>query len=127
MKLLLDTNAFIWWREDLEKLSVPAQEAIFSAQNSVFVSVASIWELQIKILLGKLTLVDSIEKALKVEQETNNLRVLSLDVSHILGLATLPRIHKDPFDRILVSQAINENMTLITSDSEIRKYNVDVI
>lgn len=127
MKLLLDSQAFLWWRDAPERFSRTTFREIGSADNSVFISIASIWELQLKIMLKKLKMVDSLEFALDVEAEKNGFSILTIEVAHITTLKSLPPIHKDPFDRMLISQSIYEGMSLVTSDRVIREYEVDVI
>lgn len=127
MKLLLDSQVFIWWRDEAKKIPKATYEKIANPDNALFLSVASVWEIQLKILLGKLKLEDPLEQALLNEKEANNLFLLPIATSHIFGLERLPAIHKDPFDRLLISQAIYEELTLITSDKTIADYDVRVL
>jgi PIN domain nuclease of toxin-antitoxin system len=121
MQLLLDTHTFLWFLEGNNNLSIKARKSIESPENLKFVSIASIWELAIKLNLGKLTL-DIGLQGLKNELLKNNFEILPLDFEHISTLTKLEAIHKDPFDRIIISQAITENLTLISMDANFSSY-----
>ena len=120
MNLLLDTHTLIWALEDNPSLSALARVAIVDGENMVFVSAVSVWEISIKKALGKLeapdTLLDEIER----------IRFTPLDITleHADRAGKLPAIHLDPFDRMLIAQAQSEQLTLITRDAEIQKYQV---
>ena len=120
MNLLLDTHTLIWALEDNPSLSELARVAIVDGENMVFVSAVSVWEISIKKTLGKLeapdTLLDEIER----------IRFTPLDITleHADRAGKLPAIHMDPFDRMLIAQAQSEQLTLITRDAEIQKYQV---
>ncbi|NCS49504.1 MAG: type II toxin-antitoxin system VapC family toxin [Microcystis aeruginosa BK11-02] len=89
MQLLLDTHSFIWWSINSEKLSVTGQDLLFDRNNRLFLSVASVWEMQIKLQLGKLQLNPSLQELIKNQITINNLEILSIDLAHIWTLATL--------------------------------------
>lgn len=127
MKLLLDSHVFKWWRDEPNKLPPTAFSEISDLNNDVFISVVTIWELQIKIALNKFTIKGGLETAVKDEQENNNFQILPIELSHALYLENLPLHHKDPFDRLLISQAIVENMTLISADVIFNKYNMSLL
>ena len=127
MKLLLDSHTFIWMHEEAHKLSVKAAFEILNPANQIFLSVASVWELQIKIGIGKFSFSDTLENVIFREQQTNNLQLLPVELSHALNLKNLPPHHKDPFDRLLISQAIVENMTLVSADANFAKYQVNLL
>ncbi len=127
MNLLLDSHSFVWMHEEPHKLSIKVANEILNATNQIFLSVASVWELQIKIKLGKFSFSDTFEKVLIEEQQTNNLQILPVELSHALYLGNLPLHHKDPFDRLLISQAIVENMTLVSVDANFSKYQVNLL
>ena len=127
MNLLLDSHAFVWMHEEPHKLSVKVAYEILNPANRIVLSVASVWELQIKIKLGKFSFSDTLENVIIQEQQTNNLQILPVELSHALYLQNLPLHHKDPFDRLLISQAIVENMTLITADPEFSEYRVNLL
>lgn len=121
MQLLLDTHTFLWFLEGNKDLSEKARTSIENLENVKFVSIASIWEVAIKLNLGKLKL-DVGLQGLKNELLKNNFEILPLDFEHISSLTKLEDIHKDRFDRIIISQAITENLTLISADSNFSAY-----
>ena len=126
MKFLLDTHTFIWWDSEPEKLSQRALELCRNPTNILLLSIASVWEMQIKLQLGKLSLKLPLAQMINTQQQTNQLELLSITVSHVLALNTLPNIHKDPFDRLLVAQANIENVILISHDLTLAKYPVQI-
>ncbi|MBD2290037.1 MAG: type II toxin-antitoxin system VapC family toxin [Microcystis sp.] len=126
MKLLLDTHTFIWWDSEPEKLSQRALELCRNPTNILLLSIASVWEMQIKLQLGKLSLKLPLAQMINTQQQTNQLELLSITVSHVLALNTLPNIHKDAFDRLLVAQANIENVILISHDLTLAKYPVQI-
>ena len=127
MQLLLDTHSFIWWSINSEKLSVTGQDLLFDRNNRLFLSVASVWEMQIKLQLGKLQLNPSLQELIKNQITINNLEILSIDLAHIWTLATLIHYHKDPFDRLLISQSITEIMPILSVDEIFDRYPVQRI
>ncbi len=127
MKLLLDTHAFIWWDGDQSKLSPAARAACESSANSLFLSLASVWEMQIKVQLGKLNLRLPLEKILRDQQEHNGLILEPVTLDDILGLEQLPPHHRDPFDRLLIAQAGRGGFQLVSQDPEIARYFVPVL
>lgn len=127
MSLLLDSHTFIWWRDELHKLSSKALAEISDPTNEVFLSVVTVWELQIKIAVNKFSIKGGLEKAVKDEQENNGFQILPVELSHALYLENLPLHHKDPFDRLLISQAIVENMTLVGTDENFSRYQVSLL
>jgi PIN domain nuclease of toxin-antitoxin system len=127
VKLLLETHAFIWWDSNLEQLSNTALNFLADAANELLLSVASVWEIQVKRQLGKLSLQSSLAEILTAQQTTNALSVLSINAEHVLTLDQLPAIHKDPFDRILIAQAIYEDAVLVSADSMFASYPVQTI
>lgn len=126
MRLLLDSHAFLWWSDTVEKLSPRALAACESVENTLYLSIASIWELQLKINLGKLqlngTLADIVAK-----QRGQGLQLLDITPEHIYATAALPMFHADPFDRLLIAQVWMENMTLITADQKLSQYPVNIL
>lgn len=124
MRLFLDTHAFVWLDVARKRLSTTAQQAIQNPDNTIYLSLVSIWEMQIKIQLGKLHLNASLVTTLASQQETNNLQILAIDISHVIALGNLPAHHHDPFDRLLIAQAQVENLTLVTDDAKIPLYEV---
>jgi len=127
MKLLLDTHVFIWWADDPERLSPAALAALEDEGNELVLSVASVWEMQIKIQLGKLKLSLPLKELVKNQQDTNNLTVSPVALPHILALDALPFHHKDPFDRLLIAQSIDEELTLVTADPQFSAYSIKLL
>jgi PIN domain nuclease of toxin-antitoxin system len=123
MKVLLDTHIFIWYSISPEHLSAKALSVIENA-DTLFISVASIWEMQIKVALKKLDLGQSLPLLIGDECRKNDFRILSITQDHIYRLEHLPPLHKDPFDRMLIAQAQHEDLTLVTTDGNIPKYAV---
>ena len=124
MKLLLDTHSFIWWDSEPDKLSPQALALCQDRANVVLLSVASVWEMQIKLQLGKLKLNLALAEVIEGQQQTNNIEVLPVALAHVLALESLPSHHKDPFDRLLIAQANVENAVLISSDPVFENYPV---
>lgn len=120
MKLLLDTHCLLWWLDDPKLLSKEARQAIGDASNFVFISAAVAWEIVIKKSLGKIDLPNNLEDMLN----DSKFDLLPITVAHTLTVQALPGHHRDPFDRILVAQAICEGLTIVTRDPSIRKYTV---
>ena len=127
MKLLLDTHIFIWWADQPEKLSPAALSALEDEANDLLLSVASIWEMQIKIQLGKLKLSLPLKDLVKNQQEINNLTVSPVALTYVLALDALPFHHKDPFDRLLIAQSIEEGLTIVTADSQFSAYSAKLL
>lgn len=121
MNYLLDTHTFLWFLEGNNNLSEKARISIENTENIKFISIASIWEVAIKLNLGKLKLDIKLEE-LKEEILKNNFEILPLDFEHIIELSNLEEIHKDPFDRLIISQAISEKLTIISKDSNFSLY-----
>ena len=126
MNFLLDTHTFIWWDSKPEKLSTGVLEYCQDSNNQLFLSITSIWEMQIKYQLGKLIFNTDLERLIKEQVQNNGLLLLGVKPEHIFALSKLPNVHKDPFDRLLISQAIQEQMTLLSCDSTFDYYPVDV-
>jgi PIN domain nuclease of toxin-antitoxin system len=127
MKLLSDTHTFIWSFSNIKKLSPTVAHELQNPANEVFVSVASIWEMQIKIKLGKMIFNDTLENIIVEQRRVNQIQILPVQLSHALYLENLLPHHKDPFDRLLISQAIVENMTLVSADADFAKYQVNLL
>lgn len=126
MKLLLDTHTFIWWDSQPNKLSQTALALLQDRSNILLLSAASIWEIQIKLQLGKLTLNRALLEIIESQQQINQIEVLPVKLDHVLALDILPVIHKDPFDRLLVAQAKGEKATLVSRDPIVAQYPVNV-
>ena len=124
MKLLLDTHVFIWWSGEPDKLSEKVLDACENRANRLILSIVSIWEMQIKMQLGKLKLKRSLKDLVENQQNINNLQILPVSPNHIFMLDNLPMHHRDPFDRLLISQAIEENLALVSKDQAFSDYAV---
>jgi PIN domain nuclease of toxin-antitoxin system len=127
MKLLLDTNVFIWLNDAPHRVRDRVITVIANPDNDLFLSLTSIWEMQIKIQLGKLELSDSLPDILKTQQVENNIQILTINLNHIWSLENLPNHHRDPFDRLLIAQAQTEDMTLVSADGMFELYDVDLL
>lgn len=127
MKLLLDTHAFLWWIGDDARLSGPAREAIADPGNDVSFSVASAWELAIKTGVGRFEAEGELGPFLDEHLQRNSFRVLPVKLEHAVSVASLPAHHRDPFDRLLVAQAVAEGLTLVTRDPQLRKYDAPIL
>jgi len=127
VRLLLDTHIFIWWAEDPDSLSSTALSALEDESNELVLSIASAWEMQIKIQIGKLKLSRSLQGLIASQQQANDLQLLPVEFDHVLALGHLPLHHKDPFDRLIIAQAIAEGMTLVSVDTEFPAYPVKLL
>lgn len=127
MNLLLDSHSFVWWRDEPRKLSRTAFTEISNPNNNIFLSVVTVWELQIKIALNKFIIKGGLENAVDDERQNNNFQILPVQLSHASYLENLPLHHKDPFDRLLISQAFVENMILVSADADFAKYQVNLL
>jgi PIN domain nuclease of toxin-antitoxin system len=120
MTLLLDTHAFLWWLDDPQLLSKAARKAIADGKNTVYVSAAVAWEIAIKKTLGKLDAPDDLEAAMAA----NRFLPLPVTIPHALAVLTLPSLHRDPFDRLLIAQARHEGFKFVSRDSHVASYGV---
>jgi PIN domain nuclease of toxin-antitoxin system len=123
MNYLLDTHTLIWFLNGDERLSGKAKEAIENPDNEKFVSIASVWELAIKTSLGKFKFEKGFRKFLELI-ENNGFAILHISFDHALTLSSLEFIHRDPFDRLIISQAITNMLTILTRDEYIAKYKI---
>lgn len=124
MRLLLDTHVFLWWVNDAPELSAKARAAIRKGQNECFLSVVSAWEMAIKASTGKLALSQSVERFIPEQLAANGFRLLEIDFRHAARVESLPFHHRDPFDRLLVAQAMSEKMTVISADAALSEYGI---
>jgi PIN domain nuclease of toxin-antitoxin system len=127
MKLLLDTHAFIWWIIQTSRLSATAFAAMQNPQNELLLSAISLWEIQLKIQLGRLRFNLPLPELVEEQQRLNGIQLLPIQPEHVYALSQLPFHHKDPFDRLLISQAITEQAALISSDAKFPTYPVQII
>jgi PIN domain nuclease of toxin-antitoxin system len=126
VRLLLDTHAFLWWVIDDDRLSEQAGELVADGSNEVYLSAASVWEIAIKAGLGRLRLPDDAWSFTPAQLERNAFQALPVHVSHAVAVIALPDLHSDPFDRMLVAQAMSEGLTIVSGDPEIARYPVAV-
>lgn len=126
MKLLLDTHVFLWLRSEPHKVSPRALSVYQERSNIVYLSIVSVWEMQIKHQIGKLELNMPLQEIIEEQCETNSLQILPLRLKHVFGLGNLPLHHKDPFDRLLLVQSQTDDLCLISSDSIFDLYQVDL-
>lgn len=127
MNLLIDTHEFIWWADSPKKLSARTLAALLDRANVLHLSLASLWEMQIKVQIKKLIFKRGLEQTLEMHKIQNNLQILPITAEQIFQLKNLPFHHKDPFDRLLIAQAITENFTLVTDDPEFSAYGVKIL
>ena len=120
---LLDTHALIWFLEGDAQLSSTAKTIILDTDNRLLVSVASLWEMAIKMSIGKLTLTQSVEQII-ARLPVEFIELLSIEVPHILAIQQLPFYHKDPFDRLLIAQTKTENLTIISNETIFDQYDI---
>jgi len=122
MDLLLDTHAFIWFDKAPNKLSDNVKALLKDTSHQLYVSSASLWEMQIKMQLNKLDLRLPLAELVEDQQDKNDVKILAIEPQHIYGLAAMPEYHKDPFDRLIIAQASAEQFSLVTVDEKIHKY-----
>jgi PIN domain nuclease of toxin-antitoxin system len=127
VRALLDTHAFLWWISDDRRLSDRAREVIGEGHNELYFSAASGWEISIKAGLGRLETPEELEPFIADQLSRNAFQVLPIYLRHALHVSILPDHHRDPFDRILVSQAILEEVPLLSADPKISHYPVEVV
>ncbi len=127
MDFLLDTSAFIWSVWEDKKLSTKACDCYSDEKNRIFLSLVSVWEMTIKYQIGKLSFKDSPENWIENFCKERKIEFLPVNLNDVFTLNNLPLIHKDPFDRMLVSQAIANDMTMLTNDNLITQYDVKTI
>ncbi len=124
MNYLLDTHTLIWFLEGDKRLSTTAKGIICNDDSDAYVSIVSLWEMAIKISLGKLELSQSLDQIInKLPQQ--NITLLPIQPAHVLAVLSLPFEHRDPFDRLLIGQALVENMKFISNEALFLRYSVD--
>jgi PIN domain nuclease of toxin-antitoxin system len=127
MKILLDTQCWLWWLAAPEKLSQSARRRIADKRNIVYLSAASSWEIAIKYSIGKLPLPEPPMQFIPKRLARDAITALAIEVMHTLHVADLPRHHKDPFDRILISQSIKEDIPIMTVDKQFELYEANIL
>lgn len=123
MQLLLDTHALLWWMGDMPQLGATARRHIMQPDNRAIVSAVSVWEIEIKRALGKLKAPGDIKAAIDASQ----FETMPITIDHSIAAARLPPHHQDPFDRMLIAQAKEENLTIVTKDQVFPAYNVPIL
>ena len=123
MRLLIDSHTLVWWWARASRLGDTARDAIVDPANEVLVSIASLWELTIKLSAGKL----SLEADLQTIVTEEGFSILHVSFDHLARLRTLPRIHRDPFDRMMIAQALAEGIPVGTADRRFAAYGVQVV
>jgi PIN domain nuclease of toxin-antitoxin system len=121
MKYLIDTHTFLWFNEGAPELSPKAKMLIQAKNNEIFISIASLWEISIKIVIGKLDIIDNYELLLN-DLAADDIKIMSVNFQHTVMQKNLPLYHRDPFDRMIISQSIVENMDVIGRDDIFDKY-----
>jgi len=127
MKLLLDTCTFLWLILDTEELTDRVKDLFADPDNEVFLSVVSTWEIAVKYAIGRLDLPEESRFYIPEQRERHRVRSLPLDEPASLQVSTLPKIHSDPFDRMLISQSLIHGLTILSPDELMKKYPVRII
>lgn len=125
MKLLLDTHTLLWFIGGSKDLSAQARAFIEDNSNSKFVSIVSIWETAIKVSIGKMTLMTAFDELFPEQLNVNGFELLPVRIDHTSMVSTLPFHHRDPFDRLLVAQALSESMSILSVDDVFDSYGVN--
>lgn len=124
MRVLLDTHIFLWALFNPSKLSTQLTDIYQNSEHKLFLSLVSIWEMQIKQQLGKLEFDIDLQRVINEQLNAGYVEILTIKLEHILALQNLPFHHKDPFDRLLIAQAVHENLLLASSDMMVDAYSV---
>jgi PIN domain nuclease of toxin-antitoxin system len=127
MRVLLDTHTFLWWIDNDRRLPTRVRALMGDGSNVLLFSAASGWEIAIKARLGKLQLPEELASFLTAQLVRNHVTILSIHLSHTLHVYTLPALHRDPFDRLLVAQSQLEQLPILTADPLIQQYSVQTI
>jgi len=127
MRLLLDTSSFLWFVAGSGKLSVKARELMEDFDNELVLSVASLWEMAIKVSIGKLELLRQFDQFIPEKLEENEIEILHVELAHLSEMMKLPFHHRDPFDRLIIAQSISENLPVIARDSFFKEYPIEII
>jgi len=124
MRCLLDTQTFLWLAAGDERLGSRCVQAYLDTQNDSFLSIASVWEMAIKLSVGRLTLGRPLRQLVETARKGQGIRLLPIELEHALHVAQLPFHHRDPFDRLIVAQALVEGMTILSRDESLDRYGV---
>lgn len=123
MKFLIDTHTFLWFINESEQLSINAKDLIESDAD-ILLSIASFWEIAIKVSIGKLVLPEKYEKFIPQQIRENEIEILSINIGHLNAVSSLELHHRDPFDRLIIAQALIEQISIISVDSKFDQYSV---
>jgi PIN domain nuclease of toxin-antitoxin system len=127
MRVLLDISSFLWFVAGSDRLSREAREIMEDFDNELVISVASLWEIAIKVSIGKLELLRQFDLFIPEKLEENEIEILHVTFCHLSEMIKLPFHHRDPFDRLIIAQSVSENLPLIASDRIFREYSIDII
>jgi PIN domain nuclease of toxin-antitoxin system len=127
VKLLLDSHAVLWFLQGSPRLSSAAREAIESPDNVRLFSVAGAWEIAVKVSTGKLALVAPFEEIIPGDLRANEIELLPIEPEHVAAVIDLPFLHRDPFDRLMVAQAMVEDAVFVTADASLEAYGVPTL
>ncbi len=127
MRLLLDTHVWLWMQAEPEKLGSQARALIEDAGNELLFSAASVWEIAIKVGVGKLQLPEPVSTYVPSRMQSSGVSALAVSHAHAAAVADLPRHHRDPFDRLLVVQAMSESVPILSSDAQLDAYDSERI
>jgi PIN domain nuclease of toxin-antitoxin system len=126
VRALLDTHTFLWWINDDARLSNRCRAIISSGVNEILFSAVSAWEIAVKASIGRLTIPGDLETYTLEQVSRNRFEVLPISLAHALRVSRLPSHHKDPFDRMLIAQALVEKVTILTAEAQIARYPIHV-
>jgi PIN domain nuclease of toxin-antitoxin system len=127
LKIILDTQVLIWWANDVSNISDRVQSIIFDVNNELLVSLASIWGIQIKVSLGKLSLPRPLPDIIVTQIKENQIKIMQIELPHIYTLDRLPLHHRDPLDRIIIAQAMSEKISIASIDKAFDSYSIERI
>jgi PIN domain nuclease of toxin-antitoxin system len=127
VRIIIDTQVLIWWTNDVSNISPRVQDIILNLDNELWLSLASIWEMQIKISLGKLDLPRALPDIITTQIEENQIKILPIELSHIYTIEQLPLHHRDPFDRLIIAQSLTEKMPIASVDKAFDVYSIERI
>lgn len=127
MRILLDTSIFLWFIGGSKKLNAEALKLIENFDNTLFMSIVSLWEIAIKMSIGKLVLAEPFDRLIPQKIKENEIEILQINLTHISEMMRLPLYHRDPFDRLIIAQGISEKIPIVSSDEAFKNYPIDII
>lgn len=127
MRLLLDTHSLLWFIMGSERLPLATRRLISDLDNQVWVSVASLWEIAIKTGMGRLTLIRRFDELIPEQLFLNRIEILPITVKDLSALVVLPFHHRDPFDRLIIAQAVTRSLVVVAKDREFSKYPIEIV